>query len=125
VVESRVLRRLDGSKRKEMVGDWRKFHNEELRNSKSSPNIIRVVKSRRMRWSGHIAHVRKRGMHTGFWQESQKERDHQNDRDIGVRIMFKGILRETGYGGMIWIHLAEDRDQWRAPVNTILSLRIP
>jgi hypothetical protein len=78
-----------------VVGGWRKLHNEELSNPSSSPNIIRVVKSRRMRWLGHVARMGRRGMHIEFWWESQKERD----------------FRETGYGGMIWIRLAEDRDQ--------------
>ena len=55
VFENRVLRRVFGSKRDEVTGEWRKLHNEELRDLYSLPNIVRVVKSRRMRWAGHVA----------------------------------------------------------------------
>jgi hypothetical protein len=55
VSENRVLRRIFGSKRDKVTGEWRKLHNEELHNLYSSPDIIRQVKSRRMRWAGHVA----------------------------------------------------------------------
>jgi hypothetical protein len=71
--ENRVLRRIFGPKRDEVTGDRRKLHNEELHNLYPSPNIIRM--SRRMRWAGHVARMR-RGMRIGYWWESQKERDH-------------------------------------------------
>jgi hypothetical protein len=71
-----VLRRIFGPKRDEVTGDWRKLHNEELYNLYSSPNIIRMIKSRRMRWPGHVARMGRRGMHIGHWWESQKERDY-------------------------------------------------
>jgi len=57
VFETRVLRRLFGSNRAEVAGEWRKLHNEELRDIKSLPNIVRVVKSRRMRWAWHVARM--------------------------------------------------------------------
>jgi hypothetical protein len=53
--ENRVLRRIFGPKRDEVTGDWRKLHNEELRDLYSSPSIIRIIKSREVRWAGHIA----------------------------------------------------------------------
>jgi hypothetical protein len=56
--ENRVLRRIFGPKRDEVPGDWRKLHNEELHNLHSSPDIIRQIKSRRMRWAGHVARMR-------------------------------------------------------------------
>jgi hypothetical protein len=76
VENNRVLRRIFGPKRDEVMGDWRKLHNEELHNLYSSPNIIRMIKSRRMRWVGHVARMWRRGMHIGYSWESQKERDH-------------------------------------------------
>jgi hypothetical protein len=77
VFENRVLRRLFPPKREEMVGGWRKLHNEGLHNVYSSPYVIRMIQSRRrMRWAGGVAYMRRRGMHIGFWWGSQKERDH-------------------------------------------------
>jgi hypothetical protein len=70
VFENRVLRRILGLKRDEVTGDWRKLHNEELHNLYSSQSIIRMIKSRRMRWAGHVAGLGRRVMHIGFWCES-------------------------------------------------------
>jgi hypothetical protein len=66
--ENRVRRRI--------FGDWRKLHNEELHKLYSSPNIIRTIKSRRMRWAGHVAPMGRRGIHIRYWWESQNERAH-------------------------------------------------
>jgi hypothetical protein len=66
VFENRVLRMILGPKRDEATGEWRRLHNEELNDLYSSPNIIRGIKSRRMRWAGHVARREKRGAHTGF-----------------------------------------------------------
>jgi hypothetical protein len=74
--EKRVLRRIFGPKRDEVRGDGRKLHNEELHNLYSSPNIIRMIKSRRMRWARHLARMVRRGMNIGYWWESQNERDN-------------------------------------------------
>jgi hypothetical protein len=76
VFENRVLRRIFGPKRGEVTGDWRKLHNEELYNLYPSPKILRMIKSRMMRWAGHVARMGRRGMHIRYWWESQKERDH-------------------------------------------------
>jgi hypothetical protein len=73
VFENRVLRRIFGPKRDEVTGGWRKLHNEELHNLYSSPSIIRIMKSRRMRWAGHVARMWEK---RNAWWESQKERDH-------------------------------------------------
>jgi hypothetical protein len=64
--ESRVLRRIFGPQKDEVVGGWRKLHNEGLRNLYSSPHIIRMMKSRRVGWAGHIAYMWKRGMYAGI-----------------------------------------------------------
>jgi hypothetical protein len=60
----------------EVTGDWRKLHNEELRDLYSSPSIIRIIKSRRMRWVGHVARMGRRGTLIDFWWESQREREN-------------------------------------------------
>jgi hypothetical protein len=57
VFENRVLRRIFGSKREEVTREWRKLHNEEFRDLYSSPSIIRIIKSRRIRWAGHVARM--------------------------------------------------------------------
>jgi hypothetical protein len=75
VFENRVLRRIFGSKRAKVKGGWRKLHNEELHNLYSLPSIIRMIKSRRRAWAGHVARE-SRAMHIGYWWESQKEKDH-------------------------------------------------
>jgi expansin (peptidoglycan-binding protein) len=81
--EYRVLRRIFGQNKDEVAVDWRKLHKEELHNFYSSPSILRVIKSRRMRWEVHVARMREKGMHIGYWWESQNERDHWEEQDVG------------------------------------------
>jgi hypothetical protein len=76
VFANRVLRRMFGPKGDEMAGGWRKLNNEELYNLYPSPSIIRMIKSRRVRWAWNVARMGRIGMHIGYWRESQKERDH-------------------------------------------------
>jgi hypothetical protein len=76
VFENRVLRRIFGPKRNGVTGEWRKLHNEELHDLNSSPSIIRIIKSRRMRWAGHVARRGRRGTSIDYWWESQRERYH-------------------------------------------------
>jgi hypothetical protein len=109
----------------EVMGGWRKLHNEELHNLYSSPSIIRLIKSRRMRWAGHVARMGRRGMHIGYWWEIQKERDHWEHQDVSGVDNVKMDLREIEWDGMDWIDLAQDRDQWRALVNTVIDLWVP
>jgi hypothetical protein len=76
VFENRVLRRIFGPKRDKVTGEWRKLHNEELRDLYSSPSINRVIKSKRMRWAGNVARMEKRETHIVYWWESQREIGH-------------------------------------------------
>jgi hypothetical protein len=65
-LRTKVLRRIFGPKRDEVTGGWRKLHNEELRDLSSSPSIIRIIKTRRMRWAGHVARMGKRQIRIGY-----------------------------------------------------------
>jgi hypothetical protein len=80
-----VLRRIFGPKREE-DGSWRKLHNDELHSLYSSPNIVRVIKPRKMTWTGHVARMGMGELFTGFWLGSPKERDHWEDLGAGRRI---------------------------------------
>jgi hypothetical protein len=103
----------------EVTGQWRKLHNGELHNLYSSPDIIRQIKSRRMRWAGHMACMGE--MCTGFWWESLKEKDHLRDQGIdGIKM---GLM-EIGWGAVEWIHLTQDRDCWQALVKAVMNLRV-
>jgi hypothetical protein len=88
----------------------------------SSPSIIRIIKSRRMRLVGACSTNGRRGMHVGYWWESQKERDHLEDQDVVGWTILKWIL--DGWNGVDWIDMAQDSDQWRAVVNTVLNHRV-
>jgi hypothetical protein len=70
-----VLRRIFGPKRDEVTGEGRKLHNEELRDLYSSPSIIRIIKSRRMRWAGHVARMGEKRTLIDYWWESHRERN--------------------------------------------------
>ena len=87
VFENRVLSRIFGPKRDEVTEEWRKLHNEELNDLYCSPNIFRVIKSRRMRWPGHVARMRKGEVYTGFWWGNLRERDNLGDPGVDGRII--------------------------------------
>ena len=82
VFENRVLRRLFGPRTDEVTEEWRRLHNEELNDLYSSPNIVRVTKSRRMTWTGHVARTGETRGCIGSWCENRRERDHWGD--LGV-----------------------------------------
>jgi hypothetical protein len=112
-----VLRRIFGPKRDEVTGEWRKLHGGELHILNPSPDIIRQIKSRRMRWAGHVARMGEGRNVYRVWWESLKETDHLEDQDVDGRMGSKWILRRLAGGGVKWIHLAQDRDWWRAVVG--------
>ena len=94
VFENRVLIRLFGSKKDEETGEWRKLHNEEINDLYSSPNIVRVIESRRMRCAGHVARMGRGVVYTGFWGGSLRERDHLEDPDVHRRMILRWIFRK-------------------------------
>jgi hypothetical protein len=92
----------------------------------SSTNIIRVIKLRRMRWGACSTYGGKREMPTGFWWGDLREGDHLGDPGVNGRIILKWIFKTWhGAWGMDWIELAQDRDRWRALVNSVMNLRVP
>jgi hypothetical protein len=123
VFENRVLRRIFGPKRDEVIGEWRKLHNEELHNLYSSPDIIRQVKSRRMRWAWHVARMgEERKVYKVLVGRPEGRRALGRPRrrwEDGIR----KDLREIGLGGVDWIRLSQDRDRWRAVVSAVMNLR--
>jgi hypothetical protein len=122
VFENRVLRRMSGPKRDEVMGGWRKLHNEELHNLYASPNIIRMIKSRRMRWAGHVARMgEKRDGYRILVGKPEGKKPLGRPRPRWMDNI-KIDLREIGWEGMDWIDLAQDRDQWRALMNMVMKL---
>jgi hypothetical protein len=119
--ENRVLRTIFGPKSDKVTGEWRKLHIEELNDLYCSPNIVRVIKSRRMEWAGHVARM-------GEWRDVYrflvgepvgKRQQRRWEDDIMMD------LQEVGSGGMDWIELAQDKDRWLAIVNAVTNLRVP
>jgi len=110
VFENRVLRRVFGPKRDEVTGEWRKLHNEELRDLYSLPNIVRMVKSRRMRWAVHVARMGEgRGVHRVLVGKPEGKRPLGRPRRR-YEDNIKLDLREVGGGGN-WMELGQDRDR--------------
>jgi hypothetical protein len=125
VLENRVLRRIFGPKRDEETGEWRRLHNEELNDLYSPPNIIRVIKSRRLRWAGHVARMgEERGAYRILVGRPEGRRPLGRPR-CRWEDNIKMDIREVGWEDMNWIDLAQDKDRWRALVNAVMNLRIP
>jgi hypothetical protein len=124
VFENSVLRRIFGPKRDEVMVEWRKLHNEELHNLYLSPDIIRQVKPRRMRWVGHVARMgEERKVYKVLVGKPDGKRPLGRPRrrwEDGIRM----DLREIGLGGVDWIRLSQDRDRWRAVVSAVMNLRV-
>ena len=97
VFENRVLGRVFWPKRDEITGEWRKLHNWEINVLYSSPNVVHVIKWRRMRWAGHVARMEGEAC-TGFWCGNLGERDHWKDPDVDGKIILGWIFRKWGMG---------------------------
>jgi hypothetical protein len=115
-----VLRRIFGPKRDEVTGGWRK-----LQNLYSSPSIIRIIKSRRMRWAGRVVRMgQKRNAYRILVGKPEGKRPPGRPRRRWVDYITM-VLREIRWDGMDWIDVAQDRDQWSALVYTVMNLRVP
>ena len=120
-----MLRKIFGLKENKLIEEWGKLHNEELYDPHPSPNIIRVIKTRRMRWVGHVALMRERRGVYRVLVENLRVRDHLEVPGIEGIIILKRIFRKWDGRGADWIGLAENRDGWRALVNVVMNLRVP
>ena len=125
VFENMVLRRLFGPRRDEVTGELRRLHNEELSDLYCSPNIVRVIKWRRMRWAGHVARVgEERGCTGSWWWKPEGKRALGRPRRRWVDNI-RMDLQEVGCGYIDCIGLAQDRDRWRKLVSAVMNLRVP
>jgi hypothetical protein len=123
--ENRVSRRIFRPKRDEVTGGGRKLYSEELHNLYSSPSLIKMIKSRRIRWAGHVARIgEKRNAYKIVVGKPEGKRPLGRPRRRWVDNI-KMDLRAIGWDGVEWIDMDQDRDQWRAFVNTVLNLRVP
>ena len=107
VFENMVLRRIFGPRSDEVTGEWRRLHNEELNDFYSSPNIVRVIKSRRMRWAGHVARMGEERRCIESWWGSGRSRDHWGDLGVDGWIILGWISRMWDVG--IWTGLGGPR----------------
>jgi hypothetical protein len=111
-------------RRDEVTGEWRRLHNEEINDLYSSPNIVRVIKSRRMRWAGHVARM---GEEMGLYRllvgklEGKRPLGRPRCRWVDIRM----DLQEVGCGYVDCIGLAQDRERWRTLVSAVMNLRVP
>jgi hypothetical protein len=120
--EIRFLRIIFGHKRDKVTGEWWKLHSEELHVLSSSPNIIRQMKSRRLRGVGYMACMGEESkLYKGLVGKPEGKRLLGRPRhrwEDGIRM----VLTEIGWGDVGWVQLAQDRGQWQAVVNAVMNL---
>ena len=125
VFDNMVLSRIFGPRRDEVTGEWRRLHNEELNDLYSSPNIVRVIKSRRMRWAGHVARMgEERGVYRVLVGKPEGKRPLGRPRRGWVDNI-RMDLQEVGCGYMDWIGMVQNRDRWLTLVSALMNLRVP
>ena len=114
-----------GSKRDGVTGEWRKLHNEKLNGLYCSPSIVRLMKSRRMRWAGHVVRMEEgRDVHKVLVGKPEEKIPLGRPRHIW-EYNIKMDLEEVGRGCGDCMELAHDRDRWRALVSTVMKFRVP
>jgi hypothetical protein len=122
VFKKKVLRRIYGSEREEGAG-WKSLHKEELHDLYATTNIIRVMMSRRVRWAGHIARMGEmRNAYSILVVKPEEKRPLGRPRRRQEDNIITD-LREISLEVVYWIHLAQNRDQWRAPMNKVMNIR--
>ena len=120
-----VLRRIFGPRRDEVTGEWRRLHKEEINDLYCSPNIVWVIKSRTMRWAGHVARMgEERGVYRVLVGKPEGRRTMGRPRCRWVDNI-RMVLQEVRCGYMDWIGMAQDRDRWRTLVSAVMNLRVP
>ena len=123
--ENMVLRRIFGPRGDEVTGEWRRLHNEELNDLYSSPYIVRVIESRRMRWAGHVARMgEERGVYRILVGKPEGRIPLGRPRCRWVDNISMD-LQEVGCGYMDWIGLAQDKESCRTLVSVVMKLRVP
>jgi len=124
VFENMVFRRIFGPRKDEVTGEWRRLHSEELNDLYSSPKMVRMIKSRRMRCAGHVARMdEERGVYRVLLGKPEGKRPLGRPRRRWVDIRMD--LQEVGCVYMDWIGLAQDRDRWWTLVSAVMNLRVP
>jgi hypothetical protein len=123
VSENMVLRKIFEPRRDEVTGEWRRLHNEELNDLYPSPNIVRVMKSRRMRWAGHVVRMGEELYRVLVGKPEGKTPLGRSRRRWVDNIMMD--FQEVGCGFIDWIGLAQDRERWRTIVSAVMNLRVP
>ena len=124
VFENRVLRRIFGPKRDEVTEEWRKLRNEEINDLYCSSSTVRMIKSRRIRWAGHVARMWERIDVYRVLVGKLTERDQLGDPGAGERMILRWIFRKWDVGGVDWIEMAQNRDGWQALVNAVMNLAV-